>query len=245
MTNDYTDTGARTIAVVIALLFLTTVIIGLFLIRWEWHEPPIEDKGVAVRLSFGSTAASAPSTSQPDPQPQTSQTTTEKVVQQTESVAVPSDQSASESEQVSTKETKKTVKKEEEKPDKRLLDALEQLNNAESSDGKGPDQNNPGTEPLGGDMPGGGSFKLSGRKLKFFPGVDGDIIPEEGTVALQIQVDSKGNVLLARLKGEESTTMNSKLVSMAKKAALKTRFSAKTGVDEQWGTIYFHFSFSE
>jgi len=93
----------------------------------------------------------------------------------------------------------------------------------------------------GGDVGGGNSFELTGRTLigslprPNYPG------QYEGVVVIEITVDGNGVVTDARYTARGSTTLEERLVSEARAAALKARFSRKPDSPVQKGTIKYTF----
>ncbi len=90
-------------------------------------------------------------------------------------------------------------------------------------------------------MGGGNSFELTGRTLigslprPNYPG------QYEGVVVIEITVDGNGVVTDARYTARGSTTLEERLVSEARAAALKARFSRKPDSPVQKGTIKYTF----
>lgn len=87
---------------------------------------------------------------------------------------------------------------------------------------------------------GGSGFSLSGRYLVGQlprPAYNANV---EGRVVIRIIVDRDGKVMNARYEQEGSTTNHGELVSAARSAALKARFTA-SDADIQTGTITYNF----
>ena len=88
---------------------------------------------------------------------------------------------------------------------------------------------------------GNGNWILSGRGMVRGPKIDEES-QEEGKVVLDIYVDRTGKVLRATLNVKESNTASQELISRAKKAALKTKFSElPSATVEQKGKLTFNF----
>ncbi len=86
-----------------------------------------------------------------------------------------------------------------------------------------------------------GSYDLGGRSL----GSGGLVQPrytvnDEGTVVVDITVDPSGNVIRAEI-GKGTNTPNATLLNEALRAARSTKFNAITSMNNQQGTITYHF----
>ncbi len=88
---------------------------------------------------------------------------------------------------------------------------------------------------------GGNGYSLSGRKALVKP-VPQNKCNESGTVVVQVTVDRNGNVINA-VPGVRGTTNNAIcLLNNAKKAALNTKWEAKsTALEKQMGSIVYNF----
>lgn len=84
------------------------------------------------------------------------------------------------------------------------------------------------------------SFSLDGRTSKMLPKPE-DTSQKEGIVVVEIRVNSNGDVISATPGGKGSTTLDEYLIDVAKKAALKSKFSAKPNAPDQIGTITYIF----
>lgn len=100
-------------------------------------------------------------------------------------------------------------------------------NGAGEGDGNGPGEG-PGWEL------GGGRGKVSLTTPK-------NPTQEDGTVVVDIVVNSQGKVIKATPGSRGSTTTNATLYKMAKEAALKALFTVKAGANDQKGTMTFVF----
>ncbi|HMW11541.1 MAG TPA: hypothetical protein PKK18_05910 [Chitinophagales bacterium] len=101
--------------------------------------------------------------------------------------------------------------------------------------GNGPNGSGPGS---GNGM----SYDLKGRTWRQKPLVF-DNSQKTGKVVVGIKVDKNGNVVYAKYQQKGSTTTDAQLIKLAEDAALKSKFSADVGADEeQFGTITFKFS---
>lgn len=91
----------------------------------------------------------------------------------------------------------------------------------------------------------GGDYQLGNRKPISRPKPD-YICDEEGVVVVSIEVDTNGNVTKATPGVKGSTNTASCLMSQAKEAALKTKWSSDSKApSKQVGTIKYRFSLSQ
>jgi len=164
------------------------------------------------------------------------------------------------------KEIKKAVEKEikkekpKPKPSKENQNALNNLLNGNSSDGKPKGEGDDKEPGVKGNKKGdvnsskyygntgsgsGGDYNLAGRKALSKPKEQPDC-QEEGIVVVRIQVDKSGKVIYA-LPGVKGTTNSAScLLKPAKAAALKTRWNVdKNAPSKQTGTIIYKFSLSK
>ena len=92
---------------------------------------------------------------------------------------------------------------------------------------------------------GGGDYQLGNRKPITRPKPN-YICDEEGVVVVAIEVDTNGNVIKATPGVKGSTNTASCLMSQAKEAALKTRWTSDSNApSKQIGTIKYRFSLSQ
>ncbi|WP_245780672.1 energy transducer TonB family protein [Lutibacter maritimus] len=92
---------------------------------------------------------------------------------------------------------------------------------------------------------GGGDYQLGNRKPITRPKPD-YICDEEGVVVVSIEVDTNGNVIKATPGVKGSTNTAACLMSQAKEAALKTKWSSDSKApSKQVGTIKYRFSLSQ
>jgi outer membrane biosynthesis protein TonB len=92
---------------------------------------------------------------------------------------------------------------------------------------------------------GGGDYQLGNRKPISRPKPD-YICDEEGVVVVSIEVDTNGNVIKATPGIKGSTNTAACLMSQAKEAALKTKWSSDSKApSKQVGTIKYKFSLSQ
>jgi len=146
-------------------------------------------------------------------------------------------------------EPKKEVKKE---PvlDKRALWGKNQNSPSESSEGESGKTGNQGkltgddnaqNYSLGSGMGNGISFSLKGRSAVVLSEPKSDH-QEEGRVVVEVTVDRTGKIIKAVPGVKGSTTVNSQLLAIARKAALSSRFNSKNDAPNlQVGTITYVF----
>ena len=154
--------------------------------------------------------------------------------------------------QTPQQKTEEPVKKEEPKVNSQALytGKKENSNNTGSqgntygpgnqgSPGGSPDATNYGLGGGSGNVPG---FYLDGRNPVSLPVPTIDT-PKEGKVVVQIKVDRDGNIVDATPGVKGSTTLDSYLLSIAKKAALSSKFDSNPNAPYyQTGTITYIFS---
>lgn len=98
-----------------------------------------------------------------------------------------------------------------------------------------------GNAPTGGGNGGYGSFDLGGRSLGQ-GGLPRPVynVQEEGRVVVTITVNPKGQVIATSIN-RQTNTVSTALRKAAMDAARKARFNEVSGVDNQTGTITYHF----
>ncbi|MFO7657694.1 MAG: TonB family protein [Bacteroidales bacterium] len=95
---------------------------------------------------------------------------------------------------------------------------------------------------IGGPTGGGVGYSLEGRGKVYLPEPSLNY-QQQGVVVVEILVDRDGKVVSAREGVKGSTTTNVTLLRLAREAALKSKFSAKTDAPvHQKGTITYHFT---
>ncbi len=108
-----------------------------------------------------------------------------------------------------------------------------------AKDGTGKDGNGTGGKGTGGGS--GIGYSLGGRGALSLP-KPGYKSNQQGIVIVEITVDRSGKVITATAPGRGSTTTAAALVSEAKRAALKAKFTANpNGPEKQKGTITYTF----
>lgn len=102
--------------------------------------------------------------------------------------------------------------------------------------------NGTGVGPGSGSGTGGGhGYSLAGRKATSRPTPNNNC-NEAGTIVVRVTVDRNGNVINALPGIKGSTTSSSCLQNIAKEAALRTKWEAKSSApDNQIGTIVYNF----
>lgn len=262
----------------ITVLILAFLVFVIFNYGMQYLDPP-EEYGLAI--NFGNSEVGSG-----EPVEKTKKVSTPKVVEKQEVVEeiketpkeiikeeiitddsskdVPVVEKVKEVKKEPVKEVvKKEVKPKEKpkpKPSKETQDALNNLLNGNSSDGKPKgegDDKEPGVKGkekgdansskyYGNTGSGsGGDYNLAGRKALSKPKVQPDC-QEEGTVVVQIQVDKNGKVIFAKPGHKGSTNTASCLLKAAKEAALRTKWNADNKApSNQVGTIIYKFSLSK
>lgn len=114
-----------------------------------------------------------------------------------------------------------------------------------ASQGAGNQGSNEGNAPTGAytGIGGIGNFDLSGRSL----GAGGlqrpaYVAQEEGTIVVEITVNSGGNVILAEIRLRGTNIENAGMRRSALEAARKTKFNAISGIQNQIGSITYRYS---
>ncbi|MGJ8759244.1 MAG: energy transducer TonB [Polaribacter sp.] len=158
------------------------------------------------------------------------------------------------------KEVVKEIPKEKPKPSKATQDALNNLLNGNSSDGKpqgegddakpgvkGKETGDPASSKYYGNTGSGdgGDYNLAGRRALSTPKVQPDC-QEEGTVVVQIQVNKNGKVIFTKPGYKGSTNTAPCLLKAAKEAALRTTWNPdEKAPANQVGTIIYKFTLSK
>ena len=96
--------------------------------------------------------------------------------------------------------------------------------------------------PNGGNGLGGGSVRLTGRKLRSRPPVKNPCDVARGKVVISITVNREGKVVDTKFTQSGSTSSDDCLIATARQAAMKYTFDANPNADEtQTGSIVFIF----
>ncbi|MFO8054525.1 MAG: energy transducer TonB [Bacteroidales bacterium] len=249
--NEYMSAG-----LIGTLLFHGIIVVLLLIFGFTTPLPLPEEQGVVVNLGYSGHGMG-------DIQPR----------EPAEQIASSSSSAADESEEVATQntedapelssssgeqQTQETGENREAAPDESQVD--ENLTypgrrtsegGSEGQTGEPGDQGAPGGDP-GADnyqgSPGGEGgnvdYSLSGRYSRELPEPPKDF-REQGKVVVKIWVNREGNVIKAEPGQKGSTTGDSQLYRMAKKAAMNARFNKKNDAPEvQTGTITYTFTHS-
>lgn len=274
------DTKHKRKSALITAIILMLLIFGIFNYGMEYLDPP-EEYGVAI--NFGTSEVGSG-----EPVEKIKKISAPKIVEQQEVIEeevketpkeiikeeiitddtskdVPIVEKVKEVEKEPVKEVvKETVKKEipkpKPKPSKETQDALNNLLNGNSSDGKpkgegddkevgvkGKENGDPSSNKYYGNTGSGsgGNYNLAGRKALSKPKEQPDC-QEEGTVVVRIQVDRNGKVVYAEAGVQGTTNSSPCLLKPAKEAALKTKWSVSSKAPaNQVGTIIYKFSLSK
>ncbi|KGL64373.1 energy transducer TonB [Polaribacter sp. Hel1_85] len=272
------ETKHKRKSAIITAVILLLLLFGIFNYGMQYLDPP-EEYGLAI--NFGNSEVGSG-----EPVEKTKKISTPKVVEKKEVVEeevkeVPKEIIEEEiitnesSKDVPVVEKVKEVKKElvkevvkkevpkekpKPKPSKETQDALNNLLNGNSSDGKpkgegddkevgvkGKENGNPDTNKYYGNTGSGsgGNYNLAGRKALSKPKEQPDC-QEEGTVVVRIQVDKNGKVVYAQAGVQGTTNSAPCLLKPAKEAALKTKWNADSKApSKQVGTIIYKFSLSK
>ncbi|MCI5054954.1 MAG: energy transducer TonB [Flavobacteriales bacterium] len=249
----------KILAIVIAALLHIASLLIFWTIGFEEPDPPIEEKGLPLRVRLGTTDVGQ-GTSRPSPNPVKNANNKPKA-NPNKNIASQNDNptaavNVAKGDTINSPDQKKEQEQKEEQRqiDNNLASLLNKFKTSKDGSDGGGNDDKPGDKGKeyginGGADDGGpngsrrGNFVLAGRDMLFAAQPPGDI-PEEGTVAVEIWVDKAGKVIRAVPGIKGSNTNNSTLFEMARKAALKTKFSSKPSATEvQKGVIYYHFKF--
>ncbi len=250
-------------------VFIHSLIMLLFLfIGLKEPDPPIEERGMplTIRLGFEETGKgedfdtpeTTQSVEQNEPKVSENKAPQNVVTDNTkQTVQVPKTEEVQKQEIKKPGEENPTPKEEPKKTEEEMISEdlkrkLEKFKGKSStSETGGGNQQNNGTQgkeygsktggDMGGAIPGGGSYLLSGRKLVSLPNIYDDS-PDEGKVVVDIIVDRKGNVIKATPGAKGTNTSSTNLFKKAQEGAYKTKFSPNADApEEQVGTITFIF----
>jgi outer membrane biosynthesis protein TonB len=275
----FLETKHKKKSAVITAILLALILVGIFNFGMQYLDPP-EEYGLAINFGDSSVGNGDPVV-KTKAQPVKKQEV-ERVEKKEEVVTTPKETIK---EEVITQETikdapviekpkkeevkepvKKVIKKVEPKvipkpkPSKATQDALNNLLNGNSTDGKPKgegDDDKPGVKGdkngdpksskyYGNNGSGGDSnYNLAGRKALSKP-IEKPECNEEGIVVVSIEVDKTGKVIKAIAGVKGSTNTAACLLKPARAAALKTRWNSDgKAPQKQKGTIIYRFSLSE
>jgi outer membrane biosynthesis protein TonB len=262
---------------VITAIILMLLIFGIFNFGMHYLDPP-EEYGLAINFGTSEVGRGEPVVNSKKTTPKEvvkkqevvkkvtetpKEIIKEKIITEDTSKDVPVVEKIKE---VKTAPVKEVVKKEipkvkpKPKPSKETQDALNNLLNGNSSDGKPKGEGNDTIEGVKGKEKGnpeankyygntgsgsGGNYNLSGRKALSKP-IEQPDCEVEGIVVVRVTVDKNGKVTSAIPGVKGSTSTAACLLKPAKEAALKTKWNSDTKAPaKQTGTIIYKFSLSK
>lgn len=213
-----------------SLIFIMLMILFFLLVSLEEPDPPIEPEIIEVELpdveydqgsqpEGGSDNNEA--AAEPNPTQDTEESTQEVVQQEEESTYVPSGNGNADNDNEAESEPQ---------PDETFGfpgggSGQGNGNGTGFGDGDGVGGNGNGNSP------GDGNYNPD-RKVTKPPSFNANA-QEEGSVALDIWVDEKGNVIKTRFKSSKSTTGSQYLIGLAVKAAKTMKYDKKAGVPSE------------
>ena len=272
------DTKHKRKSAIITAIILMLLVFGIYNYGMHYLDPP-EEYGLAI--NFGNSEVGSGESVE-----KTKEISTPKIVEQQEVIPeevketpkeiikeeiitddtskdVPVIEKVKEVKKAPVKEVVKEVVEKEilkPKPSKATQDALNNLLNGNSSDGKpkgegddekagvkGKENGDPSSNKYYGNTGNGsgGNYNLAGRKALSKPKEQPDC-QEEGTVVVEIRVDRNGKVIYANAGVQGTTNSNPCLLKPAKQAALRTKWSVNNKAPlKQVGTIIYKFSLSK
>jgi len=273
------ETKHKKKSAVITAILLALILVGIFNFGMQYLDPP-EEYGLAINFGDSNVGAGDPVVNT-KVQPVKKQEV-EKVEEKEEVVTTPKEtikedvitQEVIKDAPVIEKPKKEEVKKPVEKvikkvepkvipkpkPSKATQDALNNLLNGNSTDGKPKGEGDDDKSGVKGDengdpkstkyygnngSDGDSNYNLAGRKALSKP-IEKPECNEEGIVVVSIEVDKTGKVIKAIAGVKGSTNTAACLLKPAREAALKTRWNPDgKAPQKQKGTIIYRFSLSE
>lgn len=257
-------------ASVSTLMLLLLLMLIIFFIKFYPPNPPFDKNGggpIGLEVNFGNTDDGSGTDYSQDLNP-TNNKQDQKDQVQSEPNSSPDNNVISEDDPnnayVKNDKPKKDIKKDvvkDQQPDKNLVNALNNLDDKDHSDGNkdkngnqgnlngGNSPNYDGNSPTGvggdggpGKFPGKGvNVSLKGRRIYYPPEKITDF-SEEGTIVVDIVVDKFGKVTFAEVNRAKSINPNYVLCAKARQAAMTTKFNeSPDGTLEQKGSITFEF----
>ena len=248
--------SASITAVVMILMIVVCMAFG-----YDPPDPPIPEEGVEVNLGnsdFGSGDNPMPSASEASSAPRPVSATEHVSTQSTEQTVAmnTSDKPSVSKTDNQTPTTTKPEPPKEPEINKNALFSKDKSKKTTSqnagSEGKtygGGNQGKPDGDPNsnrydGSAGKGGKEFSLTGRSPKALPSPSGDIT-REGKIVVKIWVDRNGNVTNVYAPEQGSNISEAGMVSQAKAAARKAKFSSSDSAPEtQTGTITYVYTFN-
>lgn len=248
----------------IGTLVFHALLVLIFSIYGLSHSVPLPEQGIS--LNFGTSDVGSGEV-QPD-----NFSELESPVDEEQSENVPEEVVAEVEEEVLTSEAETPIEIEEKKPTEKPVEKVEEvkevekprelnpnlskaLNKAFTNNGGGGSEGDDdekgdkgkiegskdGKSYTGGGSGNGLDYSLDGRGVVSVPKIE-DKSQEQGKVVVDIVVDRNGNVISAKAGGRGSTTNATVLLTKAREAALKTKFTQNlSGPIEQRGAITFVF----
>lgn len=212
-----------------ALVFIMLMILFFLLVSLEEPDPPLEEEIIEVympdvEMEMGSQAEGGSQSSDMNPE-QISDTQ-----EQPEDLSDPD--ATQEESDVTVTDNQGSTDNDNNSPENPPVDNTFTFNQG-SGDGQGTGtgDNFGSGDGVGGDgvgnTPGDGKYNPD-RKVTKDPVFDANA-QEEGKIALDIWVDSKGNIVKTRFKESKSTSGSAYLIKLAKKAALTMKYDSKNG----------------
>ena len=258
------DKENKTISLVITLVAHALLFVLLLFLGFTEQDPPLEEEGMPLTIRLGIAEVGSGNTFEnPNVQTQPVEniapvTPTQDIVtdNSTEQIAVPdnNEKPKNEIKPPDVDPLEQQRKQEEERIKQHYNQMWAKHSNTNQNDGTqsgGGNSNESGAQgdpdgnknggALGGPLPGGGSYKLKGRKVESIPKIY-DTSQDEGVVVVDIRVGRSGKVIRAVPGGRGTTTNSAILFEKAKEAAFKTKFSPNPDApEEQVGSMTFVF----
>ena len=261
------DTPHKRKSAAITAVILMLFLLGIFNYGMQYLDPP-EEYGLAINFGNSEAGSGAPVLESPKEAPlksnkvsENTETDTEALKNESVEEIITNDSSKEVVKPVKeVAETPKPVEALKPKPSQEALDALANLLNGNSSDGKPKGEGDDSIEGLKGKENGdpdsnsyygniesgsGENYNLAGRKAVSKPKEQPDC-EEEGIVVVKITVNNSGRVLSAIPGVKGSTNTAPCLLKPAKEAALKTTWNSDAKAPPlQTGTIIYKFSLTK
>ena len=271
------ETPHKRKSAIITIVLLMLLLFGIFNYGMQYLDPP-EEYGLAINFGNAEVGSGTPvleSSQKANPKPieepnnteaileASKKDPTEEVITNDTSETLPVVSNVKEATKDPVEEVvedTKPVAVPKPKPSQEAVDALANLLNGNSSDGKPKGEGDDSVEGVKGQENGnsdsntyygntqsgtGGDYNLAGRKALSKPKEQPNC-EEEGIVVVQITVNNKGEVLSAipGVKGSTNTALC--LLKPAKEAALKTKWNSDSKAPSlQTGTIIYKFSLTK
>ena len=207
-----------------SLVFIMLMILFFLLVSLEEPDPPLEEKIIEIEMpeiQYEGSSAKGGSSSESNEMAEQSEETVEEEThhveqQEEETVKVNSGKGDTKTDQEEEQQVDNSLSFGKGKGDGKGTGEGDEFGKGDGVGGKGD-----------GDKPGDGKYNPDRKVLKK-PTFDA-YAQQQGTIALDIWVDEKGNVYKTRLKASESTSGSAYLISLAEKAAKTMKYDAKPG----------------